>query len=114
MQLDTFLATLRSTPENIDFEDTMAAIESLYIHQPTAFRNGAQANGAEQNQGSCKLLAFAQLQGLSPSETLACFGRFYRTDVLSHPEGSDHQNIRQFMIHGWSGVTFEGQPLTPR
>lgn len=31
--------------------------------------------------------------------------------VLNTPEGTDHQNIRQFMQHGWDGVTFEGEAL---
>jgi hypothetical protein len=25
---------------------------------------------------------------------------------LATPQGSDHQNIRQFMKHGWDGVLF--------
>lgn len=114
MQIETFLDTLRRTPEAVDFNDTMAVIEANYSHQPTAFRNGNAENSADQNQGSCKLLAFARLHNLSPSETLACFGRFYREDVLQHPEASSHQNIRQFMLHGWAGVSFAGEPLSPR
>ncbi|MFT4047340.1 MAG: HopJ type III effector protein [Solimonas sp.] len=49
------------------------------------------------------MLAFAKLQGLSEAETLACFGRFYREDVLKNPDGTDHQNIRNFMRTGWRG-----------
>lgn len=114
MHIDQFLDKLRTTPENIEFADTMAVIEAHYNHQPTAFNNGSATNGAEQNQGSCKLLAFAQLQGFNPEQTLACFGRFYRDDVLGNPEGSDHQNIRQFILNGWKGVSFTGTPLTAK
>ncbi|NNF96141.1 MAG: hypothetical protein HKM94_04340 [Halobacteria archaeon] len=47
-------------------------------------------------------------------ETLACFGKYYREDVLQHPQGTDHLNIRTFMRHGWSGIQFEYPALTPR
>ena len=112
MNLDTFLQRLNDAPEQIEFEETMAVIEGNYAFTPSAFRNGGLSNEAGQNSGSCKLFGFAQLQGLSPQQTLACFGRYYREDVLQHPDGSDHQNIRNFMQSGWEGITFEGQPLT--
>jgi hypothetical protein len=59
-------------------------------------------------------LAFAKLQGFSVEQTLACFGRYYREDVLGNPEGDDHQNIRQFMANGWDGVSFAVTPLTAK
>lgn len=114
MALPDFLQRLRSTPERIEFADTIAAIEDAYDYTPTAFRNGELSNAIGQNGGSCKIFAFARLQGLSEAETLACFGRYYREDVLQHPEASDHQNIRNFMRSGWSGVAFEGEALKPR
>ena len=114
MQLDQFLNTLNTAPASIEFTDTMAVIEANYQHQPTAFNNGSASNTAEQNQGSCKLLAFAQLQGFDQQQTLACFGRSYRDDVLGNPDGSDHQNIRQFMQNGWAGVSFAGTTLTAK
>jgi hypothetical protein len=55
--------------------------------------------------------SFAKLNGLSKEETLACFGAFYRNDVLQNPEGTDHQNIRNFIEFGWDGIEFEGQAL---
>ncbi|EIT68556.1 MULTISPECIES: HopJ type III effector protein [Hydrocarboniphaga] len=114
MALPDFLQRLRATPERIEFADTIAAIESAYHYAPTAFRNGELHNAAGQNGGSCKIFAFARLQGLSQAETLACFGRYYRDDVLQHPDAVDHQNIRNFMHSGWSGVAFEGEALKPR
>jgi len=111
MTLDAFLDTLRNTPESIEFADTMAVIESNYEFTPTRFTNGATLNEADQNQGSCKLLAFALLNDLTPSETLACFGQYYRHDVLQNPNGDDHQNIRNFMQQGWQGVEFASQAL---
>lgn len=114
MSIDEFLSTLRNTPDTVEFTDTMATIEANYQFAPTRFHNGDLTNEPEQNQGSCKLLAFAQMQGLSAEQTLACFGQYYRQDVLGNPTGNDHQNIRNFMKHGWEGITFEGQPLTSK
>jgi len=114
MSLTAFLHRLRETPDQIEFADTIAAIDSHYDYTPTAFRNGDVDNAAGQNGGSCKIFAFARLKGLSVHETLACFGRYYRDDVLKHPEATDHQNIRNFMRSGWSGVAFAGEALTVR
>lgn len=112
MNLDTLLQSLEHTPERVEFEDTMSVIDACYDFTPTSFSNGDVSNPAGQNSGSCKLLAFARLQGLSPQKTLACFGRYYREDVLKHPQGTDHQNIRNFIKHGWPGVHFDGEPLS--
>lgn len=114
MQLQAFLDRLRDEPESIQFEDSMTVIESNYNFTPTTFRNGEILNEAGQNNGSCKILAFGQLNGLSVDETLACFGKFYREDVLGNPEGEDHQNIRNFMQSGWDGVSFHGAALMPK
>ena len=113
MTLDSFLQTLRTAPQSIGFDDTMAVIAANYAFTPAEFANGDIVNAAGQNSGSCKLLAFAKLNGLSKEETLACFGAYYREDVLRHPDGDDHQNIRNFMKYGWNGVRFEQMPLTP-
>ncbi|WP_428312797.1 HopJ type III effector protein [Hydrocarboniphaga sp.] len=114
MSLSLFLQRLRETPELVEFADSIAAIESHYDYTPTAFRNGQVESAAGQNAGSCKIFAFARLQQLSAEETLACFGRYYREDVLRHPHGDDHANIRNFMRSGWDGIAFEGQALKPR
>ena len=114
MSLTAFLQRLRETPGQIEFADSIAAIESHYDYTPTAFRNGALENAAGQNGGSCKIFSFARLQGLDEQATLACFGRYYREDVLLHPDASDHQNIRTFMRSGWSGIAFEGNALSVR
>ncbi|EXJ13072.1 HopJ type III effector protein [Nitrincola nitratireducens] len=95
----------------VAFETVMETLNAHYDFTPTAFRNGDLENSAEVNQGSCKILAFAQVHALSEQATLNAFGRFYTEDVLQHPEGADHQNIRNFMNTGWAGVSFDGQPL---
>ncbi|NTS75512.1 HopJ type III effector protein [Catenovulum sp. SM1970] len=112
MTLNDFLAKLNDTPESVEFTDTMAVIDSQYRFTETAFKNGETQNEAGQNNGSCKLFAFAQLNQLSVEQTLACFGQYYRVDVLAHPENDDHQNIRNFIKFGWQGIVFDGEALT--
>ena len=114
MTLDAFMRQLGNTPDSIAFEETLRLIDSLYDFTPTAFRNGNQHNDVGENTGSCKILAFAQLNGLSETETLACFGHYYRDDVLGDPNGSGHANIREFMRYGWPGVHFAAFPLQPK
>ena len=111
MTLSAFLEKLRQEPTAITFAQTMAVIEENYNFMPTAFQNGLQHNAANENNGSCKLFAFAQRQQLSVEATLACFGSYYFEDVLKNPDGTDHQNIRNFMQTGWSGIRFEGEVL---
>lgn len=95
------------------FNDVIEYIESKYIHNGTAFKNGLQENAADQNQGSAKVFAFAKLNELSKEDTLKLFAEHYQA-VLNTSEGEDHQNIRQFMLNGWSGVCFEGEALTSK
>jgi hypothetical protein len=111
MNTEAFISKLKQTPETITFPETIAVIEENYDFTPTAFQNGNTHNAAGTNSGSCKLFAFAKLQNLSQAETLACFGAFYRDEVLGDPEGTNHQNIRNFMVHGWNGIQFEGEAL---
>jgi hypothetical protein len=109
--LNTFRASLKSGEHA--FADTLAFIAEGYEYQPQAFNNGGVVNAAGQNEGSCKTLGLAQLEGLSDEEALLAFGEHYRS-VLNTPEGSDHGNIRALMAHGLAGVTFEAQPLQRR
>lgn len=114
MELKAFLQRLNDAPDSVNFSDTIALIDALYDFTPTAFTNGATRNEAGQNNGSCKLFSFAKLQGLSQQQTLACFGDYYRKDVLGNPDGADHQNIRNFMKSGWAGIEFSGTALVPK
>ncbi|MEN3323720.1 HopJ type III effector protein [Mariniflexile soesokkakense] len=111
MNLDVFKQKLKDTPNSIEFSETMAVIESNHEFTPTAFKNGELQNNAGENSGSCKLFAFAKLQGFTKDEALACFGKFYFDDVLNDPNGAGHQNIRNFMKTGFEGLIFEGEPL---
>ena len=109
--LQDFLKRLESEPETIAFADTMAVIESHYDYTATAFSNGEQHNKAGENEGSCKILAFAYINNLSITQTLHCFGDYYRKDVLDYPSREDHQNIRQFILDGFEGIKFDVLPL---
>lgn len=111
MTIEQFLAALQEKPNDIQFPDTMKVIDTYYTFIPTAFQNGSLLNEAGQNNGSCKLLAFAKLQQLDTQQTLHCFGEFYRKDVLEHPNNDDHQNIRNLIKSGLDGVKFPQMPL---
>ena len=109
--LNTLRTSLNSGEHT--FADTLAFIAAGYDYQPQAFNNGGVENAAGQNEGSCKTLGLALLEGLSDEEALLAFGEHYRS-VLATPEGSDHGNIRALIKHGLAGVKFETQPLTRR
>ncbi|WP_295199866.1 HopJ type III effector protein [uncultured Chryseobacterium sp.] len=102
---------LKNAPETIQFTEVIAYIDEHYDFTPSKFTNGNTVNEAGQNNGSCKVFSFARLNGLSKEETLNLFGEFYREDVLKNPEGTDHQNIRNFMEYGWDRIAFEGKAL---
>ena len=105
------LEQLKNTPEELVFSNVIAYIDEHYEFTPTKFTNGNTVNEANQNNGSCKVFSFAKINQLSPEETLLLFSEFYRDDVLKNPEGTDHQNIRNFMKFGWEGIVFEGEAL---
>jgi HopJ type III effector protein len=105
---------IKQTPEAISFDEVMAVIDEHYNFNPSAFINGKLKNLQNENNGSCKLFSFAKLQELTELQTLACFGQYYRNDVLKNPQGNDHQNIRNFIKTGWSAIKFDQQPLTPK
>ena len=111
----TALNELRKRLQQDDyaFGETLAFVAEHYDYQPSAFRNGDVENAAGQNEGSCKTLGLALLEGFSTDEALRAFGEHYRS-VLATPQGSDHGNIRALMNHGLDGVKFEQQPLKPR
>ena len=111
MTLDTLLAAIIESPMSISFTDTMTVIEKHYNFTPTQFSNGDLINLAGQNNGSCKIFAFGRLNNLSEIPTLSCFGSYYHDHVLNHPNGADHQNIRNFIISGLQGITFNNLAL---
>jgi len=112
--MNDFLQKLKDDPQNNSFEDTMSVIDQNYNFTPAVFKNGEQLNTANENNGSCKIFAFAHIHKLTEQQTLHCFGDYYRKDVLDNPDNKDHQNIRNFMKTGWSGIVFDSEPLTEK
>jgi hypothetical protein len=94
------------------FSQTLAFIAEHYHYQATSFTNGPVENPAGQNEGSCKTLGLALLEGFSLEQTLRAFGEHYRA-VLANPDGSDHGNIRALQGSGLAGVHF-AQPSLQR
>ncbi|WP_020160770.1 HopJ type III effector protein [Methylobacter marinus] len=117
MSLTTFIEKITSNSP-VSFDETIAVITENYHYQPTEFSNGqngdALTNAAGTNEGSCKIFAFARLHGLDQQQTLNLFGDYYRVDVLNDPDGTGHQNIRNFMKYGWDGISFNGEALTAK
>ncbi len=114
MESVSLLEQLSTKPETVSFEEVIAYIQCHFHYMPTQFTNGIGehklVNEAGVNEGSCKIFTFGLLQELSESQTLLCFGQFYR-DVLATPHGTDHANIRTFMQYGWNGIRFDGEAL---
>ncbi len=110
----TLLDKIHNSPESISFAEVIAHIDANFVFSPTRFINGSAINEAGQNNGSCKVLSFAQLNNLTVDQTLSLFGDYYRVDVLGNPEGTDHQNIRNFMKFGWGGIKFDGVALSQK
>jgi hypothetical protein len=101
------LEKIKNNPSEIQFKDVIAHIDAHFDFEPCAFLNGDLENAVGQNSGSCKVMQFAIIENLSKEETLACFGEYYRVEVLENMDGTNHQNIRNFMIYGFDGLKFE-------
>ncbi len=111
MTIDEFITKLKNTPKAIVFDDTMTLVDQYFDYIPSRFINGIGdeqvINEAGHNAGSCKIFSLGKLLQLSETETLHCFGDYYRVDVLQNPNGKDHANIRNFMQHGWGCIAFD-------
>lgn len=113
-KLEIFIETIKQSPEKTDFSSVINIIDQYYHYTPTRFTNGSDdvvVNNAGENEGSCKIFSFALMHQLDAVQTLNCFGRYYREDVLNNPTGSDHANIRAFMEYGWKHIKFDGDAL---
>ena len=100
MSVNALINKLTKTPKAVEFSEVIDVIQRYYHYTATNFTNGDVINQAGNNEGSCKIFAFAKLNQLDEQQTLACFGDYYRKDVLQHPENSDHANIRQLYSIG--------------
>lgn len=107
MNRNTLIEILKSASHS--FADTVSFIEEHYHYRASGFDNGPVRNDASENQGSCKVLAMALDLGLSDSQALQCFAEHYQA-VLTHPDGSDHANIRALREHGLATVDSTPHP----
>lgn len=116
MNTKELINLIQTTPAEVDFDQVISVIESNYEYTATQFYNGLGenevVNEAGTNEGSCKIFAFADINDLNEAQTLACFGKYYRQDVLLNLAGTDHANIRNFMKFGWEGLHFDNPPLS--
>jgi HopJ type III effector protein len=115
MTLQRFIEKIfRGDP--VSFNETIIVITENYHYRPTEFSNGLNddtlVNPAGSNEGACKIFAFARLHQLNQQQTLNLFGDYYRLEASS-PNGTGHQNIRNFMKYGWEGIHFNDMALTP-
>lgn len=92
------------------FASTLAFINDWFEFTPAAFQNGSVSNTAEQNQGSCRVLALASLQGFTSDQSLKCFGEHYR-EVLATPGVDNHHNLRRLLAEGLVNIEFDHPPL---
>ena len=106
-----FLTSLQSGQH--EFATALTFIEHWFEFTPTAFSNGPVDNRDNQNQGSCQVLALAELLQFDDQQTLLCFGEHYR-DVLATPDVDNHHNLRRLIRDGRRDIQFERFPLTPK
>ena len=78
----------------LQFEEVLGVIDAVYEYTPAAFTNGATQNEAGQNVGSCKLLGWALLRGLSRR----CCAPSASTTATSTPRGRRTRTSAR----GWS------------
>ncbi len=118
MTTKELLTLIKTQPKSINFDDIIAVINNEYTYSPTRFSNGCGdaivINESGSNEGSCKIFSFAKLQQLSKQQTLDCFGKYYREDVLKNPDGHDHANIRTLMIYSLDNIKFDNPALVPK
>ncbi len=111
MTITELLTLIKTQPENINFDDVITVIDSEYTYSPSGFSNGSGnariINQAGTNEGSCKIFYFAKLNHLTKQQTLNCFGKYYREDVLKNPDGKDHANIRTLMTYSLDDIKFD-------
>ncbi len=107
LTVNELINRLNTADESVSFKDVMQVISKNYDYTPSSFTNAQLVNQAGTNEGSCKIFSFAKIHNLSEQATLNCFAQYYRNDVLKHPLGDDHGNIRCFITNGWAGITFD-------
>jgi hypothetical protein len=105
-ECEVFNSNVEMDASDLQFEDVIEIIDKHYETGLIEFKNGDIVNQPGENEGSAKILSYAALSNLDKDTTLKLWGQYYR-EVLADPEGTSHQNIRNFVKYGWEGVPFE-------
>jgi hypothetical protein len=104
MEITNFISKLNKHQNSIICRDG-SVIEITIVFHPQHLKMGTHHNLGENSWLDVKFFAFAELNNLSAAETLNCFGAYYHEEVLANPEGTNHQNIRNFMkTTGWDCI----------
>ena len=105
---------MASAPRIKSFDSSLLEIVTKFKVTPVPFVNGDIKNKAGENPKSAVIFAYGLKMELPAEDTLPLFGEHYEV-VRKNPEGTDHPNIRQFMLTGWSGIKFpKGMGLKKR
>lgn len=111
MTVEELILEIKAHPDTIDFNSIIETIDNEYFYIPSKFTNGKNndkvVNESGTNEGSCKIFAFSKLNRLTKKQALACFGKYYREDVLLHPNAVDHANIRTLMKYSLDDIIFD-------
>lgn len=105
--LEQFLANLANPQHR--FADTLKFIDDWFVYSPSTFSFHQLHSQANENQGSCKILALAQFAQLTPQQALLCFGEHYRQ--LPQLPLDSHLNLRQLAKQGLTQIQFAHFPL---
>jgi len=111
---ELFNANLEMGGDDLKFAEFVELVNEQYETGLLEFKNGDVVNKPGENEGSAQVLSYAALANFDKEMTLKLWGEYYR-QVVASPDGTDHQNIRNFMKTGWEGVPFEnGIALTKK
>lgn len=86
------LQKINTLPKQVTFTETIAYIDENYHFTPISFKNGMCFNEENQNNGSCKIFYFAQLNKLSEEQTLHLLG------VITEKMSSGIQTVQTIKI----------------
>mmetsp|Transcript_19733 Transcript_19733/g.19842 ORF Transcript_19733/g.19842 Transcript_19733/m.19842 type:complete len:214 (+) Transcript_19733:106-747(+) len=87
----------------VTLKETLDMIDKNYEYVAVSFSNGDITNEPNENTGSAKIFSFGLMTRMDEKAVLSLFGEVYRN---LDPNGSDHQNIRNFQKYGWSKIVF--------
>lgn len=99
----------------VRFAEVLQIVDKFDVNPYAGYTSGKGTqtemhNAPGQNVASAKVFYLCSSLNTSKEATLRLFCEHYER-VLNEPDGSSHQNIRNFMRDGWSGIEFDGPIL---